>query len=691
MTNLKNILELLKIEAEQHQNIPYNYVIPKLWDYFNLIHNKIELNNNEIIVNPYYALIETIKWILTQSESEDNLSAYYKTHQLNIKAGNWIQSSVIYSMLVRTSTSYDHDRSGQLETNNLYNLKDTGTFLKSLFLLPYLKAIGIEVIYLLPIFKYSQKNKKGEIGSPYATADFFELDENLFDPIAGNTSSLKQQFKAFSEACHILDLKLVIDIVPRTNSVDSNYLLSHPEWFYWIKKSSLKDYRAPQVSGIAEATVPYPKFMEIVLADKNVQKHLSFFVENPKDQLPERWAEMLAYQKLSPTLSPLELIEKFFDVTVAYAFSDNINDKQPAWTDVTYFRLFLDHPTSSLTHLKTNRLNPAPYLLFDTAKSSLNPGKVPNQALWNLLSDVLPYYQTEFGIDGARIDMGHALPKALIKQIMNKCLEENPNFTLIAEELDPNNAANIIKQGYHLLVGNGFTKIPYLENFGLHDFVYNSKDVQGYVLASGESHDTPRLAAFSGKNIAARLITLLSYFIPKTVPFINSGQELFEVAPMNLGLGARENEQFLLPKNHPFYGKLALFDNFSFDYQNPASYILIEELKLIAKWRKKFLKSLLNLKKSHYLFFDHPKIPAIALGIERQKEVLLVVAHTDCFNDNKIKLHLNNLPERFHHSKNLQTVFPNNNNKPLIINSNNIIELDLKAGDFQLILLKENS
>lgn len=42
-------------------------------------------------------------------------------------------------MMVRTSTSWDHDRSGDLESQNIYGLKETGTFVKSLALLPLLK------------------------------------------------------------------------------------------------------------------------------------------------------------------------------------------------------------------------------------------------------------------------------------------------------------------------------------------------------------------------------------------------------------------------------------------------------------------------------------------------------------------------------------------------------------------------
>ena len=38
---------------------------------------------------------------------------------------DWIKESTIYSMHVRTSTSWDHDGSGELEEVDMFGLKDT--------------------------------------------------------------------------------------------------------------------------------------------------------------------------------------------------------------------------------------------------------------------------------------------------------------------------------------------------------------------------------------------------------------------------------------------------------------------------------------------------------------------------------------------------------------------------------------
>ena len=143
-------------------------------------------------------------------------------------------------------------------------------------------------------------------------------------------------------------------------------------------------------------------------------------------------------------------------MTVAPAFSDCINDPQPAWNDITFFRMYLDHPTASVPFLPKDE-NFNPYILYDVAKSSLNPGSLINQPLWDLLSQIIPYYQTEFGIDGARIDMGHALPLELVKQIIEAARKIDPHFCFIAEELDSQNASVSLEKGYNMIIGGGFT------------------------------------------------------------------------------------------------------------------------------------------------------------------------------------------------------------------------------------------
>ena len=116
-----------------------------------------------------------------------------------------MEDSAIYGLFPRMFTAWNH------YNNDICS----GTFLKAMCLLPYFKRMGINVIYLLPIFKYSLNYKKGETGSPYSIKNIYELDENLHDALLGpmDSSLLESEFKAFVEACHILKIKVMIEFV----------------------------------------------------------------------------------------------------------------------------------------------------------------------------------------------------------------------------------------------------------------------------------------------------------------------------------------------------------------------------------------------------------------------------------------------------------------------------------------------
>lgn len=49
--------------------------------------------------------------------------------------------------MARTFTTWDNDRSGEIDESNLYDLSELGSFVKSIALLPYLKSIGVDVLY----------------------------------------------------------------------------------------------------------------------------------------------------------------------------------------------------------------------------------------------------------------------------------------------------------------------------------------------------------------------------------------------------------------------------------------------------------------------------------------------------------------------------------------------------------------
>ncbi len=550
-------------------------------------------------------------------------------NQKDETGGDWIKQSVLYSMMVRTSGAWDHDRSFSLDLNNFNNLKETGTFVKTLALLPLLKKMGVDVVYMLPLSRFSLKNKKGELGSPYAVASFFDLDPNLKDPMTGTQMSLKEEFQAFIEACHILDMKIVIDIIPRTNAVENELIANHPEWFYWIDADTIDDYRVPRVKGLPDTLSPEKKYMDAVYASDDVKRHIRMFRHNPKKQNPALWEKI----KTNHPDGLTEAIKNHFNLRVAPAFSDHINDIQPPWTDVTFFRMYMDHPKDTRKYLDDPKSTP-PYILFDTIKANLFTGDEPNEELWGMLSDIIPYYQKTYGIDGARIDMGHALPRELLKKIMDKARAVDSEFAFIAEELNPDNSADAKSKGYNIMIGNGFWMEPRIFEKKLHKFVYGAKNLAIPEFACAETHDSMRIAGREGGETLARMIAVFNMLMPNLVPFINSGQEVYETQPMNTGVDCTEDDRFNLPEDDMFYGKLALFDKYAFHYLHPRRWEIPDHLTGVKKIRSRWIDAITDPGRVLPLYFDTFDTPAIGFAYvdKANKKGLIVVANSNVFD-----------------------------------------------------------
>ncbi len=622
---MANLLKLKQVLIKNKPDYPINYAIPGIFNLFS--HQSItKLKNGEELINPYDFLIDLIDTFFLKDKypSEAKSLSLLKKKKPKTGGGDWIRKSVVYSMMIRTSSAWDHDRNGFLDKHNIYNLKETGTFIKTLMLLPLLKEMGVNALYLLPISKYSLKNKKGDLGSPYSVSNFFELDPNLSDPMVENDLSLDDQFQVLVEACHSLDMRVLIDIIPRTNATESELIIDHPDWFYWINTRDLTKYKTPYVSKITDKTVaPTMDLMETVYSDQNILDHLSLFQFDPKTTNPAKW-EFVVEEYKKGDKNILNLVDKYYGLTTAPAFSDHINDVQPPWSDVTFFRMYLDHPLKTSPFLKNKNI--PPYILFDTIKANLYPGKKPNLELWNVLANIIPHFQKKYGIDGARIDMGHALPDELVHLIIKNARKIDPDFCFIAEELNPENDQKAKDLGYNMIIGNGFSLQWDLENLNMHRFMYEQAKLKLPTFACGETHDTPRLAARDGGATLAKFLTVMNMFVPNTVPFINSGQEVYEKQPMNTGIGPRENELYMLDESDPYYMKLALFDRYAFHYLNHMSFDIKDNLKKIHPIRTKYLNAITNLDCYQQISFLEGH-NLIGFAYETKTEILFVVGN----------------------------------------------------------------
>ena len=217
---LRTIRDNLQSKMDHGEKI--SYFIPSLW-----LGTSLKEPLRRVKVNPCQFFVQKIDEILNFSLSSNE--ADY------LKGEEWSRKAVVYNLFAHHTTAFDHSQKGHLESaRSATGFRDTGTFLKTIALLPYIKSLGVNTLHLLPITTIGEDGRKGNLGSPYAIRNPFKLDENLSEPFLG--MRVEDEFCGLVEAAHHLGMKVVVEFVFRTASKDSDWVKEHPGWFYWIKE-----------------------------------------------------------------------------------------------------------------------------------------------------------------------------------------------------------------------------------------------------------------------------------------------------------------------------------------------------------------------------------------------------------------------------------------------------------------------
>ena len=117
----------------------------------------------------------------------------------------WTDSSIVYELNVRQFTP-------------------EGTFAAAQKQLPRLKALGVDIIWLMPIYPIGELERKGSLGSYYAIRDYCDVNPEF--------GSLKD-FDAFLAAAHDQGFKLILDWVANHTSPDHPWVTEKPaDWYY---------------------------------------------------------------------------------------------------------------------------------------------------------------------------------------------------------------------------------------------------------------------------------------------------------------------------------------------------------------------------------------------------------------------------------------------------------------------------
>ncbi|HEY5774448.1 MAG TPA: alpha-amylase family glycosyl hydrolase, partial [Xanthomonadales bacterium] len=155
------------------------------------------------------AILLLLAWVAPLEASDDSVERhsavdpYMPQPYVKITHPEWSRNASIYQLNTR-----------QFSTE--------GTFSAAQKQLPRLKALGIDIVWLMPINPIGEQNRKGRLGSPYSVKDYFGVN-----PEFGTFDDLKN----FVDAAHALGMYVILDWVANHTAWDNPMRSEHPDWY----------------------------------------------------------------------------------------------------------------------------------------------------------------------------------------------------------------------------------------------------------------------------------------------------------------------------------------------------------------------------------------------------------------------------------------------------------------------------
>jgi hypothetical protein len=298
------------------------------------------------------------------------------------------------------------------------------------------------------------------------------------------------------------------------------------------------------------------------------------------------------------------------------------DDSQPPWGDVTYLKMYT-HPDFNYIAYNTLRM-------YDRRLAQQENINAP---LWEKIAGILPHYQQTYGIDGVMVDMGHALPVELKREIIRRARSINPDFAFWDENFSVNDRS--VEEGYNAVIGYQWADQHHPTKFKTLLKRFHDDPFALPFFATPESHNTPRAAARDGGITYSIYTWAVNAFLP-TIPFIHSGFELGESFPINTGLDFTKEELKHFPSE-----KLPLFSEYAYDWMRTGELILW--MRKVSAIRKKFSSLIADSSPSSFIRIEthHHDVIAFMRSQDGGKSGLLVAANSNMHQGAHCTIELN--------------------------------------------------
>lgn len=155
-------------------------------------------------INFVYVLLLTLAFVSCSSSDDDsNTPAPYPQYGTSFGNMPSKEDAIIYQVNLRAFS----------QAGTLKGVQDR---------LTQIKELGVNVIYLMPIFPVGEERASGQLGSPYAVKDY-----KAVNPDFGTLEDLR----TLVEEAHKKDMAVILDWVANHTAWDNAWITTHPDWY----------------------------------------------------------------------------------------------------------------------------------------------------------------------------------------------------------------------------------------------------------------------------------------------------------------------------------------------------------------------------------------------------------------------------------------------------------------------------
>ena len=164
----------------------------------------------------------------------------------------------------RSAAAPEWAKNANIYEVNIRQYTPEGTFNAFAAHLPRLRDMGVDILWLMPIFPISEKNRKGSLGSYYAVSDFTKVN-----PAFGTMDD----FQALLQQAHEFGMKIILDWVPNHTGWDHHWIDTHPEYYTRDADGNIIDPIDPKTgeswgwTDVADLNYDNPELRQAMIAD----------------------------------------------------------------------------------------------------------------------------------------------------------------------------------------------------------------------------------------------------------------------------------------------------------------------------------------------------------------------------------------------------------------------------------------